>query len=97
MATEAVIKTGGKQYVVAEGDVITVEKLAGKTASFKPLLVSKDGKPAAVGSTTVKASVVGETKGDKVVVFKMKPKKRYRRKSGHRQTYTQLKIDKIGG
>ena len=53
--------------------------------------------PAAVGSTTVKATVVGETKGDKVTVFKMKPKKRYRKKTGHRQRLTTLKIDNIGG
>lgn len=95
MLVEAVISTGGKQYAVKEGDVISVEKLEGKTATFTPLLVTKDGQPQA-GKATVKATVVGAAKGEKIVVFKMKAKKGYRKKAGHRQSQTQLKIDKIG-
>ena len=85
-STSAVIATGGKQYLVHEGDELLVEKLADqKSVSFKSLT---DGK-------SVKASVVGEEKGPKLVVFKMKAKKNYRRKNGHRQSLTKIRIDKI--
>ncbi|MSU75941.1 50S ribosomal protein L21 [Patescibacteria group bacterium] len=85
-ATNAVIKTGGKQYLVHEGDEVLVEKLTEeKTVSFKSLT---DGK-------TVKASVVGPEKGPKLIVFKFRPKKKYRKKTGHRQGLTRIKIDKI--
>ncbi len=91
---EAVIKSGGKQYLVREGDVIRVEKLTGKSHTFTPLLLTKDG-VALKDTGTVTASAVGDGKSAKVVVFKMKAKKGYRRKAGHRQTYTELKIDSI--
>lgn len=82
----AVIKTGGKQYLVKEGDEVLVEKLAAaKTVSFKSL----------TGGKTVKASVLGAEKGPKLVVFKFRPKKKYRKKTGHRQGLTRIKIDKI--
>lgn len=92
---EAVISTGGKQYIVKEGDVIAVEKVSGKVLEFTPLLVTSDGKSLTAKSPKVKATVMTETKGNKMVVFKMKAKKRYRVKQGHRQKLTTLKIDKI--
>lgn len=92
---QAIIKTGGKQYTVREGDVIAVERLSGKTASFTPLLVTDGDKNIGSAKASVTASVVAEAKGPKLIVFKMKPKKRYRVKAGHRQTVTQLKIEKI--
>lgn len=98
----AVIATGGKQYKVSEGDVIKVEKLgveAGQTYTFdKVLLVSGDevkvGAPAVEGAT-VEADVIGDTKGKKVIVYKYKRKTGYHKKNGHRQSYTELKIEKI--
>ena len=98
----AVIATGGKQYKVSEGDVIKVEKLgveAGQTYTFdKVLLVSGDevkvGAPTVEGAT-VEADVIGDTKGKKVIVYKYKRKTGYHKKNGHRQAYTQVKIDKI--
>jgi large subunit ribosomal protein L21 len=91
----AVIETGGKQYLVSEGDVIAVEKLAGQKQTLTPLLVTKDGKKASVANAKVSASVIDEIKGEKLTVFKMRPKKRSRTKTGHRQKYSQLRIDKI--
>lgn len=98
----AVIATGGKQYKVSEGDVIKVEKLgveAGQTYTFdKVLLVSGDevkvGAPTVEGAT-VEADVIGDTKGKKVIVYKYKRKTGYHKKNGHRQSYTELKIEKI--
>jgi len=99
----AVIKTGGKQYMVNEGDVITVEKLdaaKGEKVLFEEVLVvSKEGdvqigKPV-VSGVKVEATVVAEGKGKKVIVFKYKPKKDYRKKQGHRQPFTKVRIDKI--
>ena len=86
----AIIATGGKQYKVAEGDVLKVEKLgaaAGETVTFDQVIaVSNDGLKvgADVAGATVTATVVGEGKGKKVIVYKMHPKKNYRRKQGHR-------------
>ena len=99
----AVIETGGKQYKVAEGDVIFVEKLdvaEGETYTFdKVLALSKDGsfKSGApyVEGASVTASVVKNGKGKKVLVFKYKPKKNYRRRQGHRQPYTKVQIGAI--
>ncbi|HAZ37654.1 MAG TPA: 50S ribosomal protein L21 [Clostridiaceae bacterium] len=99
----AIIVTGGKQYRVQEGDVIFVEKLPNDVNSTveinKVLAVSKDGK-LTVGSPLVEgakvtATVLKHGKDKKVVVFKYKRKKDYRKKQGHRQPYTQLKIEKI--
>ncbi|MBI2954690.1 MAG: 50S ribosomal protein L21 [Chloroflexi bacterium] len=99
----AVVETGGKQYKVTKGQVIDVERLEaepGRTIELdRVLLVSMDDKTD-VGNPTVPeakviARVVGEEKGDKIIVFKYKPKTRYRRKTGHRQTYTRLAIEDI--
>jgi len=100
----AIIKTGGKQYKVAEGDEIRVEKLgvaAGETVTFEEvLLVANDGTitagtPTVVGAK-VEATVTAEGKGKKIRVFKFKPKNNgYKRTQGHRQPFTAVKIDKI--
>ncbi len=96
----AIIATGGKQYKVAEGDVINVEKLsaeAGETVNFDDVLaVSKDGK-LAVGNSdaSVTATVVKQDKAKKVIVYRYKRKSGYHKKNGHRQQYTQVKIEKI--
>ena len=97
----AIIATGGKQYKVAEGDVLKVEKLgaaAGETVTFDQVIaVSNDGLKvgADVAGATVTATVVGEGKGKKVIVYKYKRKTGYHKKNGHRQAYTQVKIEKI--
>ena len=98
----AIIATGGKQYKVAEGDIITIEKLgveAGETVTFDQVLAVNDGKLVVgdpiVANATVTASVVKEGKGRKVIVYKYKRKTGYHKKNGHRQSYTQVKIDKI--
>ena len=99
----AVIMTGGKQYRVAEGDVIFVEKrdaAAGEAVKFDQVLAVIDdenvvfGKPVIEGAT-VSANVVKNGKGAKVRVYKMKPKKGYRRTQGHRQPYTKVQIEAI--
>ena len=97
----AIIATGGKQYKVAEGDIIKVEKLgveAGQTYTFDQVLaVSDNGLKvgADVASSTVTATVMGQGKGKKVIVYKYKRKSGYHKKNGHRQAYTQVKIEKI--
>ena len=98
----AIIATGGKQYKVAEGDIINVEKLgaeAGETVTFDQVLaVSNDGLKvgADVATATVTASVVVKNgKAKKVIVYKYKRKTGYHKKNGHRQQYTQVKIEKI--
>jgi large subunit ribosomal protein L21 len=95
----AVIRAGGKQYKVAEGDVIRIEKVDGdaSTLEFEPLLVVDDkGKTtsakADLSGAKVSAEVLGEEKGDKIKVFKYKNKTRYRRTNGHRQRYTAIRI-----
>lgn len=98
----AVIKTGGKQYRVAEGQKLRVEKLAGsagdKITFDEVLLVGGDtpkiGQPLVKGAS-VAAEIVGQDRGKKIVVFKFKRRKNYRRKNGHRQPYTELKITGI--
>ena len=99
----AIIETGGKQYRVAEGDVIFVEKLdveAGEAVKFDRVLAIIDdegsvfGKPMVDGAT-VSANVVKNGKSKKIRVYKMKPKKGYRRTQGHRQPYTKVQIEKI--
>ena len=99
----AVIETGGKQYRVAEGDVIYVEKLNaadGETVTFDKVLAVVDegvnvfGTPTVDGAT-VSATVVKTGKGKKIRVYKMKPKKNYRRTQGHRQPYTKVQIGTI--
>ncbi len=98
----AIIATGGKQYKVAEGDVIKVEKLgaaAGEAYTFDQVLaVGGDeltvGCPTVAGAS-VSATVMEEGRGKKVIVYKYKRKTGYHKKNGHRQTYTQVKIEKI--
>jgi large subunit ribosomal protein L21 len=98
----AIIATGGKQYKVEEGDVIRVEKLdvsEGAEVTFDQVLVIGDktmkiGDPTVSGAS-VKGTVVTEGKEKKVVVYRYKPKTGYHKKNGHRQPYTQIKIDKI--
>jgi large subunit ribosomal protein L21 len=97
----AVIKTGGKQQKVKAGDVIEVEKIVheGETLTFQPILVVDDDGTAHVGAEAAKASVtakpMGETKGDKVKIFKYRPKSGYARKAGHRQMLTLLEIQEV--
>lgn len=99
----AIIKTGGKQYKVSEGDTIFVEKLEvedGAIYTFDQVLAVADGDNVTFGAPTVDgasvtASVVKNGKSKKIYVFKMKRKKNYRRKKGHRQPYTKLTIEKI--
>jgi large subunit ribosomal protein L21 len=99
----AVIQTGGKQYRVAEGETLRVEKLPaspGDKLSFAPLLFADDGGNVQVGKPEVsgiqvEAEVLGQGKGEKIVIFKYKRRKSYRRKAGHRQPFTALKIVSI--
>ena len=99
----AIIVTGGKQYKVTEGDVLYVEKLpneAGDTVTFDQVLAVIDADKATFGQPTVagasvQANVVKNGKGKKVIVFKYKPKKNYKRKQGHRQPYTKIEITKV--
>ena len=98
----AIIATGGKQYKVAEGDVIRVEKLgveAGETYNFDQVLAVNNGKlvvgPPTVAGATVTASVIGDGRARKVIVYKYKKKTGYHKKNGHRQAYTEVKIEKI--
>ena len=93
----AIIETGGKQYRVAPGDVIRVEKLAGDVGSEieLPAMASfKDGGEQVSGGT-VKGTIVGNGRGDKVIVFKFKRKKQYKRTKGHRQSFTEVKVGDI--
>ena len=95
----AVFKTGGKQYYVAEGDVIYVEKLAaevGSTVTFDEVLFVDGvaGNPTVKGSK-VECKVEALGKNKKIVVFKYRPKKKFRKKQGHRQPYTKLVVTKI--
>lgn len=97
----AIIATGGKQYKVSEGDIITIEKLgveAGEKVTFDQVLaVSDNGMKvgADVANATVEASVVKEGRAKKVIVYKYKRKSGYHKKNGHRQQYTEVKIEKI--
>jgi large subunit ribosomal protein L21 len=93
----AIIETGGKQYRVAPGDVIRVEKLAGDIGSeieLPAMAAFKDGGELVQGGT-VKATIVGDGRGAKVLVFKFKRKKQYKKTIGHRQSFTALKVGDI--
>lgn len=97
----AIIATGGKQYKVSEGDVISVEKLnaeAGDVVTFDQVVAVSDESLKVgedVANATVSATVVEQVKGKKVIVYKYKRKTGYHKKNGHRQLYTKVKIDKI--
>ena len=101
----AIIETGGKQYRVQNGDQIVVEKLgaeAGDTVVFDKVLAVGEGEGVKVGTpyvegTAVEGKVVENGKGKKVIIFKYKAKKDYRKKQGHRQPYTLVEITAIGG
>jgi large subunit ribosomal protein L21 len=104
MANLAVIQTGGKQYLVKAGDTLRVEKIEkaeGEKLSFDPILVmEEDGTGAKVGAPTVKGASVSATiakhgKADKVYIIKFHAKTRYKRKAGHRQPFTELKIESV--
>ena len=99
----AVVKTGGKQYKVSEGDFLKVEKLSGDVGEAvefdNVLLLSKDGdlqlgQPTVEGAK-VKGTIVEQGREKKIIVFKMKRRKGYRRKAGHRQSYTGVKVEAI--
>ena len=99
----AIIATGGKQYRVSEGDVIYIEMIEAQvdsTVSFDVLLMGNDGDvkigTPVVEGVKVEGKVVGQIRGEKIVVYKYKSKKNYRRKQGHRQPYTKVEITKIG-
>ena len=103
LAPYAIIETGGKQYRVSVGDRLSVEKLdveAGGAVTFDRVLLLGGGGSTKVGAPVVKGASVTATveetyRGEKIVVFKFKPKKRYRRRTGHRQTLTRLNITAI--
>ena len=99
----AINATGGKQYRVSEGDVIYIEKIDAQvdsTVSFDVMLVENEGEvkvgTPVVEGVKVEGKVVGQIRGEKIIVFKYKAKKNYRRKQGHRQPYTKVEITKIG-
>jgi large subunit ribosomal protein L21 len=99
----AVIQTGGKQYKVAPGDVVKVEKLEvkkGDTVEIKDVFMIADGDKVSVGKPTlasamVTAEVMGDVKGEKILIFKHRRRKGYRKTNGHRQNYTTLKVKDI--
>jgi large subunit ribosomal protein L21 len=99
----AVVATGGKQYKVQEGEILRVEKLVGEIGSpvaFDQVLMLSDGETVKVGQPVlegiqVKGHIVEQGKNKKILVFKYKRRKRYRRKQGHRQLFTAVKIDTI--
>ena len=99
----AVIESGGKQYRVAPGDTVAVEKLPGDVGAevefTKVLAVARESGELATGATLegakVKGTITGHGRGDKVIVFKFKRKKQYKRTQGHRQDFTQVKVGEI--
>jgi large subunit ribosomal protein L21 len=99
----AVVATGGKQYKVQEGEILRVEKLTGEIGSqvaFDQVLMLSDGETVKVGQPVlegvqVKGHIIDQGKSKKILVFKYKRRKRYRRKQGHRQLFTAVKIDAI--
>jgi len=99
----AVIETGGKQYLVSVGDIIDVEKIdekVGKDITFDKVLLVKKGKKVEIGEpylekAKVSGKILEQGKKEKVIIFKYKPKKRYKKKKGHRQPFTRIKITEI--
>jgi large subunit ribosomal protein L21 len=102
-ATQAIIRTGGKQYRVEPGMVLRVEKLGhdvGSTIELDQVLLAGNGEGVVVGTPLVKGAkvtgtVTAQGRGPKVIVYKFKRRKNYRRKRGHRQAYTEIRIDDI--
>ena len=93
----AIIRTGGKQYAVEAGQTLrvpSIEKNEGDQIEVETLLVNSDGN-VSTASATLQATVVSHGRGEKIIVFKKKRRKQYKRKQGHRQNYTEIKIDKI--
>ncbi|MGD8834160.1 MAG: 50S ribosomal protein L21 [Desulfobacteraceae bacterium] len=99
----AVVATGGKQYKVQPGEILRIEKLAGEVGSevaFDQVLMLSDGENVSIGQpvvqgASVRGHIVEQGKSKKIIVFKYKRRKRYRRKQGHRQPFTAVKIDAI--
>jgi len=99
----AVVSTGGKQYKVQQGETLRIEKIAGEVGSrvtFDRVLMVADGENVRVGQpvleqAAVQASIIEQDKAKKILVFKYKRRKRYRRKNGHRQPFTAIRIDGI--
>lgn len=99
----AIVKTGGKQYKVAEGDIIDIERLdaeEGQTVKFPEVLFLNDGTqavtdPDALSKVTVEGEVLKQYRDDKVIIFKFRRRKRYHRKRGHRQYLTKVRITKV--
>lgn len=99
----AIVASGGKQYKVRQGDILMVEKIPGEIGSpvsFDKVLMFSDGETARIGqpaldNVAVKGHIVDQGKAKKIIVFKHKRRKNYRRKQGHRQQYTAVKIDSI--
>ena len=99
----AVVAAGGKQYKVEEGDVLRIEKVAGNVGdalTFDKVLLISDGENVTIGqpmieNTVVNAQIIEQGKSKKIIVFKYKRRKRYRRKQGHRQRFTAVKIGSI--
>jgi large subunit ribosomal protein L21 len=95
----AVVRTGGKQYRVAAGDKIVVDKIdgeAGASVNLDVLLAGEGSELKAAGSVAVAAEVIAQAKGEKVIVFKKRRRHNYRRRNGHRQQHTILKIVSVG-
>jgi large subunit ribosomal protein L21 len=95
----AIVRTGGKQYRVAAGDKIVVEKIdgaAGDTVSLDDVLLASEGDTLKTGKIAVSAEIIAQAKGEKVIVFKKRRRHNYRRRNGHRQQHTILKIVSIG-
>ena len=100
----AIVKTGGKQYRVAAGQELLVERLTGDEGAMielEPLLLAGDGKDAkfgdALGKAKVTATIVGHERGPKIRIFKYKPKRGYKRRTGHRQNLTRIRVTGIKG
>ncbi len=101
----AIIETGGKQHKVEKGTILEIEKLLeekGKTVTFDKVLMISDGSSTKIGTPLIEGAVVtgkvvDQTKGEKIIVFKKKAKKRYQRKQGHRQCITVVEITEIKG
>ena len=94
----AIIKTGGKQFAVEEGQTLrvpTIGEKEGQKVDIEALVVGAGKDAKFGGGATVSATIVGHGRGEKIIVFKMKRRKQYKRKQGHRQGYTEIKIEKI--